>query len=113
MANGQSIVIKGEVSGAEDLVIAGRVEGKIRLEHCTLTLAEGAQVKGDVVAGSIVVSGTVTGSLHATARVDVRPTATVGGEIHTPVLVIGDGAQVSAKVEMPKRSAPAKLPIAV
>ena len=113
MANGQSIVIKGEVSGAEDLVIAGRVEGTIRLANCTLTLAEGAEVNGGVEAGSIVVSGTVTGSLHATTRVDVRPSATVGGEIHTPVLVIGDGATVSARVEMPKRTARARLPIAV
>lgn len=112
MANGQSIVIKGEVSGAEDLVIAGRVEGKVRLENCTLTLAEGAHVNGDVVAGSIVVSGTVTGSLQASTRVDVRPTATVGGEIHTPVLVVGDGAHVSAKVEMPKRT-DSKLSVAV
>lgn len=113
MANGQSIVIKGEISGAEDLVISGRVEGTIRLANCSLTLAESARVNGDIEAGSIIVSGTVTGSLHATTRVDVRPTATVGGEIHTPVLVIGDGAGVSAKVDMPKRTASAKLPIAV
>jgi cytoskeletal protein CcmA (bactofilin family) len=112
MANGQSIVIKGEISGAEDMVIAGRVEGKIRLENCTLTLAEGAQVNGDVAAGSVVVSGAVNGSLRATVRVDVRPTATVEGEIHTPKLAIADGAQLSARVEMPKRG-PAELKVAV
>lgn len=113
MANGQSIVIKGEVSGAEDLVIAGRVEGKISLENCTLTLAEGGQVSGEIAAGSIIVSGSVNGSLKATARVDVRPSAKIDGEIHTPVLVIGDGAQVTALVEMPARSVRAKLPVAV
>jgi cytoskeletal protein CcmA (bactofilin family) len=113
MANGQSIVIKGEVSGNEDLVIAGRVEGTIRLANCTLTLAEGAYVDGGVEAGSIIVSGTITGSLHATRRVDIRPAATVGGEIRTPVLVIDDGATVSAKVEMPKPAPSARLPIAV
>jgi cytoskeletal protein CcmA (bactofilin family) len=105
MANGQSIVIKGEVSGAEDMVIAGRVEGKIRLEKCTLTLAEGAQVDGDIAAGSIVVSGAVTGRLQATVRVDIRPTATIHGEIDTPKLAIADGAQLSAQVEMPERLA--------
>ena len=113
MANGKSIVIKGEISGAEDLVIAGKVEGTIRLANCTLTLAEGAHVDGGIEAGSIIVSGTVTGSLHATTRVDIRPAATVGGEIRTPVLVIDDGATVSAKIEMPKAAAPARLPIAV
>jgi cytoskeletal protein CcmA (bactofilin family) len=112
MAHGQSIVIKGEISGAEDLVIAGRVEGKIRLENCTLTLAEGAQVNGDIMAASIVVLGAVTGSLQATVRVDVKPTATIEGEIETPKLAIADGAQLSALVEMPKRS-PAELKMAV
>jgi cytoskeletal protein CcmA (bactofilin family) len=105
MANGQYIEIKGEISGAEDMVIAGRVEGTIRLENCTLTLAEGAQVHGDVVAGSVVVAGAVTGSLQATERIDVRHTATVEGEIETPVLGIAEGAQVSALVEMPERRA--------
>ena len=76
-------------------------------------LEPAASVNGGIEAGSIVVSGTMTGSLHATTRVDIRPGATVGGEIHTPVLVIDDGAVVSAKIEMPKRSAAARLPIAV
>lgn len=113
MAHGQSIVIKGEISGAEDLVIAGRVEGKIRLENNTLTLSEGAEVKGEVTAGSIIVSGTISGSLKASARVDIRPSATVDGEIHTPVLVVGDGARITAAVEMPAPAGRGKLAVAV
>jgi cytoskeletal protein CcmA (bactofilin family) len=105
MANGQYIEIKGDISAAEDMLIAGRVEGTIRLEHCTLTLAEGAELNGDVVAGSVIVSGAVTGSLQATERVDIRHTATIAGEIETPTLAIAEGAQVSATVEMPERRA--------
>jgi len=42
MSNGQSIVIKGDISGNEDLVIAGRVVGSITLEGRVLTLAPGS-----------------------------------------------------------------------
>jgi cytoskeletal protein CcmA (bactofilin family) len=114
MANGQSIVIKGEISGSEDLVISGRVEGSILLEGRVLTLAEGAQVTGDIAAGSIIVSGTVTGSIEATKHLDLRPTAVVEGELSTPVLVVADGARVSAEVEMPPREARSReFPVAV
>ena len=54
MVKGQSIVIKGDISGNEDLVIAGRVEGSITLDGRLLTLAEGSQVSGTVSAASVV-----------------------------------------------------------
>jgi len=103
MANGQSIVIKGEISGDEDLVIAGRVEGKIRLENRVLTLAPGSHVSGDIAAGSIVVSGEVEGSVEATRRLEVSSTAVVTGEVSTPTLVVAEGATLCARVEMPER----------
>ena len=114
MAQGQSIVIKGEISGAEDLVIAGRVEGSIRLAGRILTLADGAQVNGEVSAGSIIVSGTFSGILEATERLDIRNTAVVEGELSTPVIVVADGAQVSATIDMPAREkSSSKLRVAV
>jgi len=103
--NGQSIVIKGEISGAEDLVIAGRVEGKIKLDGCVLTLAPGSQVVGDVSAGTLIVSGQIEGTLVATKRLEVRATAVIEGELTTPVLLVAEGANVSAQIEMPAREA--------
>ena len=101
MNNGQSIVIKGEITGAEDLVIAGRVEGKIKLDGCALTLAPGSHVIGEIAAGTIIVSGTVEGSLVASKRLEAKSTAEIDGEINTPVLLVAEGAQISATVEMP------------
>jgi cytoskeletal protein CcmA (bactofilin family) len=103
--NGQSIVIKGEISGAEDLVIAGRVEGKIKLEGCVLTLAPGSQVVGDVSAGTLIVSGQIEGTLVATKRLEARPTAVIEGDLTTPVLLVAEGATVCATIEMPAREA--------
>ena len=112
MTNGQSIVINGEISGAEDLVIAGRVEGKIKLDGCVLTLAPGSMVMGDVTAGTVIVSGQVEGTLVATKRLEAKPTAVIEGEVTTPVLLVAEGAQMCATVEMPTRTE-RKLAVAV
>ena len=113
MTNGQTIVIKGEISGAEDLVIAGRVEGKIKLDGCVLTLAPGSQVVGDVTAGTVIVSGQIEGTLVASKRLEARATAVIEGELSTPLLLVAEGAQIVAQVEMPERQRKSQLAVAV
>lgn len=103
MSNGQSIVIKGDISGSEDLVIAGRVEGSITLNGRVLTLAAGSHVVGDVEAGTVVVSGKVNGTVEAKERLDIKSTAVVDGTLSTARLIIADGSQITAKVETPAR----------
>lgn len=104
MINGQSIVIKGDISGNEDLVIAGRVEGTITLNGRVLTLAAGAQVVGTIAAGSVIVSGSVEGTIAAAERVEILSTAVVEGDITTPALVMVDGSEVRATIDMPVNS---------
>jgi cytoskeletal protein CcmA (bactofilin family) len=103
MTNGQSIVIKGDISGSEDLVIAGRVEGSITLEGRVLTLAPGSQLVGQVSAGTVLVSGKVEGTLAAAERLEVLNTAVIVGELKTPALVVADGSEICATVDMPPR----------
>lgn len=104
MSNGQSIVIKGDISGSEDLVIAGRVEGSITLEGRVLTLAQGSHVVGEIAAGTVVVSGTTEGTIEAEQRLDIKNTAVVKGELSTAKLIVADGSQINATVEMPARA---------
>ena len=101
MNHGQTIVIKGEISGNEDLTIAGRLEGQINLAGRVLTLAPGSHVKGTIVAGTVLVAGEVEGSITATSRLEIRDTADVDGDLNTPTLVVSDGATVNVTVEMP------------
>jgi cytoskeletal protein CcmA (bactofilin family) len=101
MSNGQSIVIKGDISGSEDLVIAGRVEGSITLAGRILTLAEGSHVVGEIEAGTVVLSGRVQGTVEAKDRLEVKSTAVVDGQLNTSRLIVADGSQMKAKVEMP------------
>ena len=101
MSNGQSIVIKGDISGSEDLVIAGRVEGSITLDGRVLTLAQGSHVVGEISAGTVVVSGTVEGMVEAEQRLDIKSTAVVDGKLSTSKLIVADGSTITADVEMP------------
>jgi cytoskeletal protein CcmA (bactofilin family) len=103
MSNGQSIVIKGDISGSEDLVIAGRVEGSITLNGRVLTLAAGSHVVGEIEAGTVVVSGKVNGIVEAKDRLDIKSTAVVDGTLSTAQLIVADGSHITAKVEMPSR----------
>jgi cytoskeletal protein CcmA (bactofilin family) len=103
--NGQSIVIKGDITGSEDLVIAGRVEGSITLDGRVLTLAQGSHVVGDIAAGTVVVSGTMEGTVEAEDRLEVKSTAVVNGKLSTARLIVADGSRLTTKVEMPNREA--------
>jgi cytoskeletal protein CcmA (bactofilin family) len=112
---GASIVIKGELTAAEDVAIAGRVEGRIRLEAGVLTLAAGSQVVGDIAAATVFVDGHVHGNIAASERLDVRAAAVIQGDLTARALTVADGAQVTGRVEMPaqQRGAPLKLAVAV
>lgn len=103
MTYGQSIVIKGDISGGEDLVISGRVEGSITLDGRSLTLAPGSVVVGMVSAASVRVSGTVEGSVEAGERLEVLDTAVVEGDLSAPALVVAEGAHLKATVAMPAK----------
>jgi cytoskeletal protein CcmA (bactofilin family) len=103
MSNGQSIVIKGDITGSEDLTIAGRVEGSITLAGRILTLAEGSHVVGEISAGTVVVSGKSEGIIEASNRLDIKSSAVVSGQLSTARLIVADGSQLTASVEMPAR----------
>jgi len=99
---GKSVVIKGELSGSEDLTLHGQMEGKISLPDHTLTVGAQADVRADIAAKAVVVIGMVTGRVTAKDRIDIRSTGTIAGDIVSPRLVIAEGGNLRGKVEMPR-----------
>ena len=97
---GESIVFKGELSGDEDLVIDGQVEGKIDLNQNALTVGEHGKVKATVVAKTVVVAGNVRGNIIAAEKVDVRDTCSMEGDICAPRVVIALGAYFRGGIDM-------------
>ena len=97
---GESIVIKGELSGDEDLVIDGQVEGKINLKRNALTVGEHGKVKATVVAKTVVAAGKVRGNIIAAEKVDIRDTCSMEGNICAPRVVIALGANFRGGIDM-------------
>jgi len=97
---GKSVVIKGELSGSEDLTLHGQMEGKISLPEHTLTIGAQADVKADIAAKAVVVIGKITGRVTAKDKIDIRSTGTILGDIVSPRLIIAEGGSLRGKVEM-------------
>jgi cytoskeletal protein CcmA (bactofilin family) len=98
---GKSVVIKGELSGSEDLTLQGHMEGRISLPDHTLTIGAQADVKADIAAKAVVVVGVVTGRVSAKDKIDIRSSGTIIGDVVSPRLVIAEGGTLRGKVEMP------------
>ena len=103
---GPSVVIKGEISAQEPLVVSGRVEGTIDVPGHVVTIEAGAEVTADVAAAAIVVSGIVHGSLAAEERIVLRAGADVQGDLSAPRLAIEDGARACGKASIAVSAAP-------
>ena len=99
---GKSVVIKGELSGSEDLTLYGQMEGSIKLSDHTLTIGPHADIKADITARVVAILGTVTGNVLAGEKIEIGPTCSVVGDITSPHLVIADGGCLRGRVEMPK-----------
>ncbi len=89
---GRSITIKGEVTGEEDLLIQGRVDGSVNLQQHTVTVGPDGVVHADIAARVITVEGSVEGNLLADEQVILRSSARVEGDIAAPRVALEDGA---------------------
>lgn len=97
---GPSIMIHGEVTGDEDLLIQGNVDGSVDLEEHALTVGAEGRVKANIKARVITVEGEVEGDLRARDQVVLRSAATVKGDITAPRVVLEDGANFRGLVDM-------------
>jgi len=97
---GPSITIKGEVSGDEDLLIQGQVEGSVTLELHSVTVGRDGRVKANITARIVTVEGNVEGDLLAQEQIILRSAARVMGDITAPRVVLEDGASFKGLVDM-------------
>ena len=94
------IRINGEISGDDDLYIDGHAEGQFHFPLAKVTVGPNGKVKANIEAREIVVEGTVTGDLKASAEVQLGGSSRVQGSLITPRIAIDDGAKLRGKVEM-------------
>ncbi len=89
---GKSVIIKGELSGSEDLYLDGEVEGSIDLKQNSVTIGPNGKVKAKINAKTVVLEGKVNGNVFGSDRVELRGSAVVSGDIVTKRIVIAEGA---------------------
>jgi cytoskeletal protein CcmA (bactofilin family) len=97
---GPSIFIKGDLSGDEDLVIEGRVEGKIDLKQHNVTIGKNGRVRADVFGNTVMVEGEVDGNLFAQQQAIVRQSGAVRGNITAPRVILEDGSRFRGSIDM-------------
>src|SRR6184192_1647132 len=99
---GTSLHVKGEISGNEDLLIDGSVEGLVQLDERKLTVGATAKVTADIIAREVVVYGTVKGNLRAKDRIEIKKDGSVNGDLTTARIMIEDGAYFKGSIEIDK-----------
>lgn len=101
---GRSVIIKGELSGSEDLYVDGQVEGSIELQGNRLIIGPNGQVRANVNAKGVVVEGKLDGNIRASERAELKKSAIAVGDIITQRVSIEDGAYFKGKVDVQRES---------
>jgi cytoskeletal protein CcmA (bactofilin family) len=97
---GRSITIRGDVTGDEDLLIQGRVDGSVDLKQHAVTIGRDGEVKASIAGRVVGVEGRVEGNITSEEQVVLRSSAWVQGDITAPRLVLEDGARFRGGVDM-------------
>lgn len=106
---GVAVVVEGNLTSSEDMTVAGQVEGDVTVREHTLVVGPRATIRGNVLAQSVAVHGTVIGAITATQRLEVGETARVDGDLRAPRMTVAEGARLNSRVEVtsPSLKAPA------
>src|SRR6202158_4821063 len=89
---GRSLVIKGDVTGAESLFIDGRVEGSINFADNRVTIGRNGNVAANIIAKEVVIMGKVQGNVECADRLDIRSEGLLSGDVITHPISVEKGA---------------------
>ena len=97
---GSTVVLTGEIEAHEDMLIEGRVQGKITVPSGTLTVAKGAKVDAEINVRTLVLNGELKGTVRAGEKAVISETAEMNGDVITPKITIANGARFSGGIRM-------------
>ncbi|MFZ0959433.1 MAG: polymer-forming cytoskeletal protein [Terriglobia bacterium] len=97
---GHTVVVKGQLSSGEDLMIEGQFEGNINLDDHCLTVGTEGHVKAEIHARQVVIQGSVTGNVVAREKIDIRRTGHVVGDLVAATVAIEEGAYFKGSIDI-------------
>jgi cytoskeletal protein CcmA (bactofilin family) len=101
---GSGLRVKGDITGSEDLLIDGSVEGVIELGERKLTVGTTAKLISDINASEVVVYGHVKGNVHAKGRIEIRKGGSVIGNLTTAQIMVEEGADFRGSIEIDRNA---------
>ena len=108
---GRSMVVKGELSGNEDLLIAGQFEGTVNVQGHCLTIGPEGKVHAEVHAARVIIHGALHGNVSVKERVEIYKTGHVVGDLLAPGISIEDGAYFKGKIEILREGVSVENPL--
>ncbi|HEY6352026.1 MAG TPA: polymer-forming cytoskeletal protein [Candidatus Angelobacter sp.] len=103
---GKSVLVKGELSGSEDLYLDGEVEGTIELRDHTLIVGPNGRIRAHISAREVIMHGKAEGNITASERVELKKSCVLTGDIRTQRIVIEDGAFFKGAVDLHREGKP-------
>jgi cytoskeletal protein CcmA (bactofilin family) len=103
---GPKISINGNLTGEEDLLIEGRLEGIIEVRRHSVTIGKKGQIKADIYGKIIIIEGTVEGNLHAEERLLIQQSGAVRGNIVSPRVALEAGSNFNGSISMSPNEKP-------
>ncbi len=97
---GRSVMFRGELSGTEDLLIEGQLEGNISVQDQCVTVGPQGQVKGEIQARQVVIHGSVHGNVSAREKIEIRRTGNVVGDLRSAAIAIEEGAYFKGSIDV-------------
>lgn len=97
---GDSIRIRGNLTGAEDLVIQGQIEGEVRLKNNNVTVGQNGRIRADIYGRSVTIDGEVQGNLFGEQEVIIRASGQVKGNIVSPRVTLENGSKFKGSIDM-------------
>lgn len=107
---GKTITIKGDITGEENLVIEGRVDGTVQLKNNDLTVGQSGRVTANLTANVVRIDGEVKGDIVGMEKVVITKTGKVQGNIVGPRVTLEDGAKFKGSIDMDPSSAESAAP---
>jgi len=91
--------LHGELEFESSFRVDGQVEGTVR-SNSELIVGERGVVDGEIHVARCLIGGTVRGSVHATESVTLHATAKVWADLHSPAVIMEEGAFLEGQVAM-------------
>jgi cytoskeletal protein CcmA (bactofilin family) len=102
---GKTLIIKGEITGSESVLIEGKVEGSIALPDDRVTVGRSGRVSANIAAQDIVVLGEVVGNCTAGDHLDIRNEGSLCGDVVVSRISVEEGAYLTGSIDIRKKPA--------